>query len=434
MYRSPNLTRLATVAMAGLIALTACSTTDGAPPNAAESGAPRPAQVDRLRLSTAGGKWGNPSPFTYVAGPGLTHATLVFDTLVWKDSTGSFIPWLAKEWTRSPDGKEYRFTLHDGVTWHDGQPLTADDVAFTFDYLRANAPQLGTGLIHLQGLDSVNEVVAQGPNVVVFRLPRPYAPFEDWIAGRMLIIPKHLWSGVTDPVKFDPKLAVTGSGPYKLESYDVATGSYAFTANESFFMGVPHVRRLEFLPGADELAALDRGEINVASPAEGSPPEALAAFESRFAKVAGPGEANFILQFNLSKGFPYNDKRFRQALAYAIDRKDMVKRILLGQGEPGSPGGMAPSHPFTPKDLPAYDRDIAKAKALLDQAGLRDTNGDGVRDFPDGSPFTPEMQNSSAHPPKTSELIKEYLREVGIDLRIRSLDPPAQISASGAGR
>ncbi len=135
----------------------------------------------------------------------------------------------------------------------------------------------------------------------------------------------------------------------------------------------------------------------------------------------------------MSKGLPYNDKRFRQALAYAIDRKDLVERILLGRGEPGSLGILAPSHPMVAKDLPAYARDVGKARTLLDDAGLRDVNGDGTRELPDGRPFAPGLLTSSQFSPKTAEVVKEYLREVGIQVQITSLDGASADAATTRG-
>ena len=118
-----------------------------------------PASVDRLRLS--GGDYGYPSPFAYLRGAGLILASYIFDTLLWEDSTGDPIPWLAKEWSHSPDGLEWRFTLRDNVKWQDGQPLTADDVKFSFDYMTTGAAASTSRLA--PSLD-LKEVVVESPD------------------------------------------------------------------------------------------------------------------------------------------------------------------------------------------------------------------------------------------------------------------------------
>jgi ABC-type transport system substrate-binding protein len=104
----------------------------------------------------------------------------------------------------------------------------------------------------------------------------------------------------------------------------------------------------------------------------------------------GSGQSGAVLHFNLAKGFPYSDPRVRQGIAYAIDREDLVKRILLGGGEVGMMGMIQPSNSrWIAPGLPTYRRDAATAKALFDQAGLRDVDGDGFRDLPDGQALRP---------------------------------------------
>lgn len=430
--------RTTLTAVIGLLAaafvLTACSTTTK---SATPKHAAKPAFIEKLRLSTGQtGDYGYPTPFAAnPRGPGTVNVLFVFDTLLWKDSTGSVIPWLAKSWTRSPDGLQYRFELRDGIKWQDGQPLTADDVKFTFDYMLTGPGQAAPQSIFSSIPNA--QITVESPTVVTITLTKPFSPFEVTIAGRVAIIPKHIWENVTDPVKFTTPEAVIGSGPYKLEKYEPAQGLYAFVANENYFLGVPYVRRIEMVQTPNELLALGQGSLDLASPGseEGYPADALAPYQNnpKFQLIQSPGEWNRALHFNLSKGFPYNEKKFRQAVAYTVDRKDLVKRILLGQGAPGSMGDLAPSNLYAAIGLPTYDRDVAKAKALLDEIGLKDANGDGTRDLPDGSAFTPELQTSSSFSPLTADAIKEYLRDVGINITVKSLDSTAADSSAQKG-
>ena len=396
-----------------------------------QSQAGRPGSIARLRLS--GGAYGYPTPFAYVRGEGLILASYIFDTLLWEDSTGDPIPWLAKEWSRSPDGLEWRFTLRDNAKWHDGQPVTADDVKFSFDYLATGA---ASSVSRVAASLDLKEAVVEPPNIVVVRLNKPTAVFEEDVAMRLLVIPRHIWSTVTDPAKFRGPGATTGSGPYKLESVDEAAGAYLYTANESFFLGSPYVKRLELVPAPDELLALQRDEIDAGELLEQpAPEEQIQAFQSnpRFTKLEGPYDSLLALHINLAKGFPYERREFRQAIAYALDRKDMVARLLQGRGTPGTVGGLSPEHPLLAPDLPTYDRDVSKAKSMLDALGLKDMNGDGVRDLPDGAPFAQELQASSRFSPKSAELVKEYLRDVEIDVRIQILDKAAADESAGKG-
>ncbi len=422
--------RAVIVAVAFALVAGACSTSTDPPAAPADGGG----RVERVRVAARPGSY--PTPI----GPrrqGQLQSTFVFDTLVWRDSTGDVIPWLASSWTRSPDGTETTFTIRDGVRWHDGQPLTIDDVVFSYQYLMKPPGMAAAGILGAIFVGNVNEVVAVAPNQVVFRMKQPWAPFVAQIAGLVRIIPRHIWETVTDPAAFTGPQAVIGSGPYKLESYDLATFTAAFVANDDYFLGPPHVRRIEFVPAADQLLALQQGDIDAADAGteDQLPENALDPFldDPRFGAVSGPPEWNRALHFNLTKGFPFDDKRFRQAVAYAIDRDDMVKRILFGQGVVGSSGGLSPASPWVAPDLPAYTHDVAKANALLDEVGLKDADGDGVRDLPDGSPFVPELQTNAQFSPKTAELISEYLRQVGVSISIRTLDAAAADDSASNG-
>ena len=393
-----------------------------------------PESVEVLRLS--GGDWGYPSPFAYVRGPGMIQAGFMFDTLLWKDSTGEPIPWLAEEWESNEDGTEWRFTLRNDVTFHDGEPLDADDVVFSFDYLK-DGPGAQANVIHSRSVAGVEDVVAESPTEVVFHLSAPLADFEENVAGMwgIMVIPEHIWSEVDDPARFRDDEALIGSGPYKLEEYDEAGGSALYTANEDFFLGAPVVKRLEFVPAPDELLALERGELHAASAPseEGMPEEQLQALEDRFASLESPGEWNMALHFNLDAGFPYDDVRFRHAVAYAIDRQDMVDRLLLGHGEVGSTGGLAPDNAWVAEDLPSYDHDPDRANELLDELGIADAEGDGTRELPDGQPFEQEMLASARFSPQSGEMIGEYLSAVGIDTDLQILDRAASDEAGVQG-
>jgi peptide/nickel transport system substrate-binding protein len=390
----------------------------------------RPARVERLRLAAGPPRYPSPVTGGRVAG---AQVDLMFDHLVWKDSTGEVIPWLATRWTTSPDGTEWRYTIRDGVAWQDGTPLTNRDVAFTYNYFIKGPALAPAGIFGAVFNENFKEVVTEGANEVVFRFKRPWATFLVGITALVPIVPEHIWGAVTDPARFTGPQAVTGSGPYRMESYDETTGTAAYVANDSYFLGPPHVRRIEFVPAADQLVALQRGDIDAADAGteDQLPAAALAPFrQGRFDTVTGTNDWNRALHFNLGRGFPFDSVDFRRAVAYTVDRDDLVKRILFGQGVAGSPGGLAPSSRWAAPNLPAYGRDVVKAKALLDQIGLRDADGDGTRDLPDGRRFSPELQTSAQYSPKTAELITEYLREVGIAVRIRTLDQPSADSAA----
>ena len=115
---------------------------------------------------------------------------------------------------------------------------------------------------------------------------------------------------------------------------------------------------------------------------------------------------------------PRFERAARWFLSYETQRRQIIERSAVEVQ--GSLGDLAPSNDHFALGLPAYAVDIAKAKALLDEIGLKDTNGDGMRELPDGSAFTPELQTSSSFSAQTAEAVKEYLRTVGINIKSRA--------------
>ncbi|PDV99630.1 ABC transporter substrate-binding protein [Candidatus Viridilinea mediisalina] len=385
--------------------------------------------VEVLRLP--GGDFGLPSPFTYSRGPGFVRMSFIYDTLIWKDSEG-FIPWLATEWTVSADGTRWEFTLREGVRWHDGTPLTVDDVVFTFDYL-ANQPSAVLLGGTLEIISSVEQLDEQRVAIV---LEQPYAPFLSNIAGTLPIIPRHIWEEIDEPAQAATLELLIGSGPYQLTQYDQASGAYLYEANQDFWLGTPYVQRIELVPVADALLSLQQGAIDATGISVDSSvtAEVLAPFrEPPFAIMSTGGEWNAALHFNLAKGPPYDDVRFRQALAYTIDREELVQRVLLGNGEPGNPGGVAPSSSWYNPDVAAYAVDRERAAALLDEAGYQDTNGDGIRTMPDGQPLDLQLYFDGASMARTAELLRAMLQEVGIPLTLRPNDRPSQDALTADG-
>lgn len=368
----------------------------------------------------AGGRWGYPSPFAYQRGPGLSQASLLFDTLLWNDPGGRLVPWLAESWTVSRDATVYRFVLREGVRWSDGAPLSADDVAFTFAYL-TRGPGRSAGVSHTRGLASVEAVTAIDERTVEFRLPRPYAPFLDWVAGRMLIVPRHVWQDVADPESLRTPDALIGTGPYRLEVSDEEAGHYRFGARDAYLFGAPYVRRLEFLPVRDSLEALEAGEIDVAEfigDAARPTRAQLTAFERPdYVVSTHPGEWTRALHVNLARGTPYRDRRFRHALAHALDRPTLIAALFDGLAAPAPPGGLAPSHPDADPDPPAYGHDPDRAAALLDECGLDGRDARGRRCLPHGEPLQPELLTETDDP-GAGRLVAASLQAAGVDVRL----------------
>jgi peptide/nickel transport system substrate-binding protein len=292
--------------------------------------------------------------------------------------------------------------------------VTADDVVFTVDYV-TNGPGADSAAF-ARGLRGVEGVVADGERDVVFTLSGPKPSFEEDVAMTMFVLPEHIWSGVDTPQDLRGPEATIGSGPYQLTAADETTGSFQLTAFDGFHLGSPVVQRVEFVPVDDELIGLQTGTLVAAEidQEQAVPAEQLATLEARFARLDGGGDWNRALHFNLAAGFPYDQPEFRRAVAHAVNRQDLVDRILFGRGIVASVGGLAPEHPDFADGLPDYGFDQAEAAALLDGLGMVDADGDGNRDLPDGSSFTVELFSSSRFSVATAELITENLLSVGL--------------------
>jgi peptide/nickel transport system substrate-binding protein len=363
--------------------------------------------VETLRLP-GGGFWGHPSPFGFNRGPGFTRASLVFDTLVWRDASGETIPWLATDWSLSEDGLTWTFTLREGVKWQDGQPLTGDDVVFSIEYAKAH-PGASWFMAQISEIE-VAEVV--GDNQVAIRLRRPYAPFLQTVAEAMFIFPRHIWEEVADPQAYTEPDAFVGSGAYKLVEFSQEEGAYLFEANPDFFLGLPYVRRIAFVPTSDDILALSNGDVDAFDKFGGVTDEMLTPFrEAPFAVEVAPGEWGMFLYFNLEKETPLQDVRVRQAIAHAVDRQAMVDRVLFGFGDVGNPGFLPPANPFYNQDVSEYAYDPEQAKALLAEAGY------------DGAPirlvYSPDWIMASA---RVVEIIRSGLGEIGLNLEATPMD------------
>ena len=374
--------------------------------------------VETLRLP-GGGYWGHPSPFGFNRGPGFTRASLLFDTLVWRDASGETIPWLATDWSLSGDGLTWTFTLRDGVHWQDGQPLTAADVAFSIEYYLTH-PGAGWFMAQVTEIETATVV---GEDQVAIKLLRPFAPFLQATAEAMLIFPRHIWQDVADPQAFTEPAAFIGSGAYRLVEYSQEEGTYLFEANPDFFLGMPYVRRIEFVPTSDDILALSNGDVAAFDKFGGVTEEMLAPFrQSPFAVGQAPGEWGMFLYFNLEKDTPLQDVRVRQAIAHAVDRQAMVERVLFGFGGSGNPGFLPPANPFYNPDVAQYPRDPDKGRSLLQEAGY------------DGTPiqlaYSPDWIMAS---PRVVEILEAGLSEIGLNLETVAMDQAAIDAAAKEG-
>jgi peptide/nickel transport system substrate-binding protein len=297
----------------------------------------------------------------------------LFDGLVALDNDLRLIPDLAASWTVSPDGRTYVFHLRRGVTWHDGHRFGAGDVRWTFERLAEQPSLASTAVQRIERIDTPD------PQTVAFRLREPWAPFLSVLAtGGAYILPRHLAAG---PRHGLPALArkPVGTGPFRLVSW-VPGERITLAANRSFFRTGPFLDRVvyRFEPDSDRavarLLADDADYMLTRVPPEQVP--ALARSPALRLDTS-PTSARYYCALNLRRR-PFADHRVREAINRAIDRQAILAEALQGYGAPGF-GFYTPVVGWAydgSAHVPAFDPE--RARALLDEAGLR-PGADGLR-------------------------------------------------------
>lgn len=328
---------------------------------------------------------------------------------------------LARSWTVSPDGLTYTFQLNPKARWQDGQPVTPQDVAFSFAAYRN--PLNGSAV---QGMFAdVRSVAAVGPHAVQVRLVRPDAPFL-LEAATLPVLPAHLLARYAPgkALLSAPALGAraVGSGPFRLASS--ADGSYVLTANKDYFLGAPHLSSLtltvERSPSA-ALLLLRRGKLDFAP----VPPIDASAV------ATWPGVQlvrSFALAFagivwNVAQP-PFSDPALRRALYFAVNRAQIVQAALYGDGAVAN-GPVPPASWAWDKSLSPRGYDPSKAVALLAAAGWHRSGAYLVN--AQGAPLRLTILAPSGAQDRTVAigLLARDLTAIGIDLHV-AYEPFAQ--------
>lgn len=345
-------------------------------------------------------------------------------------------PWsLAAEAPQvSEDGKTYTVKIKDTAKWSDGQPVTADDVIFTFDTVRN--PE--TGAPGISTLDKVDKIEKVDDKTVKITLKQIYAPFQYSLVSE--IVPAHVLKDV--PVKElqahaygkDPAKTVT-SGPWKWTAWKQGE-SHTLDANPDYWGEVkPHISQIVYKIYADqntEVQALLKGDVDHISAIPVTQVEAVKK-NNDIAIIEKPGAQYEYLNFNFDpKNFPGNfglfeGQKTRQAIAHAINRQGMVDNILKGVGALMN----APFLPDTwadPKEAAVnYDYNVEKAKQLLAEDGWV-AGKDGILEK-DGHRFAFELQYNAGNSRReqVAAVIQQNLKDVGIEVTPKGIDFAAWI-------
>lgn len=394
-----------------------------------------------LRIGWAG------SPDTLNPGPAvLTEAyilfELVYDSMFQLELDGSYSPELAESFEVSEDGMMWTFKIRNDVVFHDGEPLTANDVVFSYNFYAANEdfPYLP---VYTEYFDSVEAV---DDSTVVINMIEPIPNMESQLIF-LYVLPEHIWSEYTENASEFENLEMIGSGPFKMLEYRQNEFVH-LAAVKDHYLYPPKIDEVVFqtFENQDALVqAIKTGQVDMITE---MPNTAVASLrnEPNIEVVSGaplaPGVSDIIFNQTpddlcpaddgVCSGHPaLRDRNVRLALAHATDKQKIIDVVLLGLGEPGLtliPNGLGVWYNDQIQD---YEFDTAKANQILDDAGYVDTDGDGVREMPDGSlPLTFRMNypSDSITAPREAELLSEMWAEVGVTVEIQALDPDALTS------
>ncbi len=391
---------------------------------AAETAQDTEKRKERILTVSGNGDFGFPSVYTISPkGQGYMTLSYIFDTLMWKDESG-LIPYLAEDYSVSEDGLTYTFQLRKGVSFTDGTPFTAEDVKFTFDYMKEH-PYKWVSVSMVEEASVVDE------HTVEIKLNKTYNPFLSDVAGSLPILPKHIWENVTEPETFTEPEAAISTGPFILENYDSAAGTYTFKANEDYFYGDVQIDKLVIanVSGGDSKEALLSGEIAAAPNI--SYKAAMSLKDSpEYTVLEGPGLSVTRLYFNFDEE-AMAVKEIRQAMYHAVNLDEVVEKAYGGAGYPGSAGHVQPGTPWYNPDVRQYAYDVETAKKMLSEAGAADSNGDGILEY-NGEEMSYTL-TFTENDEKLAELLVSYMKAVGIELVPQSADDATVKAAISEG-
>ena len=346
-------------------------------------------------------------------------AGLIFNGLVKYDTDLRVIGDLAKSWDISPDGLVITFHLRKDVRWTDGVEFTADDVMFGYKTIINK----DTPTAYSEAFRQVKK--AEVVDKYTFRVTyaKPFAPaLTSW--GNLVVLPKHLLEG-KDITKSALGRDPVGMGPYKLRKW-ISGQELILDSNREYFEGRPYIDHYVYkiIPDpATMFLELQAGGLDMMglTPLQYMKQTNSEYFRRNFRKFRYPSFAYTYLGFNLK--YPlFKDRRVRQAIAYAIDKKEIVDVVLLGLGSIATGPYVPHTWPYDP-DVRHYPYNPGKARRLLAEAGWKDTDGDGILDK-DGRPFEftilTNMGNTSRT--NTATIIQWRLAKVGIKVHIRAIE------------
>ena len=349
----------------------------------------------------------------------------VFNGLIKYDKDLTLIGDLAENWDISPDGLTITFHLKKGVRWHDGVEFTADDVLFGYKIIiDDNTPSAYKE-------DFLQVKTAEVLDKYTFKVTyeKPFAPaLSSW--GSLIVLPKHILEG-KDITKSEMVRHPIGTGPFKFKEW-IPGQKILLTYNQDYFEGRPYLDGVIYriIPDPATLfLELKSGGLDWSgvTPLQYKKQTDDEYFKKNYSKFKYPSFTYTYLGFNLKHPW-FSDKKIRQAIAYAIDKEEIIKGVLLGLASPSTGPYVPNTWPYNP-NVKKYEYNPDKAKELLKEAGWQDVDGDGILEK-DGKKFEFTILTNMGNTIriKTATIIQYRLNKIGIKVNIRQLEWSAFIN------
>lgn len=383
------------------------------------------------------------NPGTGILSESYTIYELVYDSLYQEEPDGTYTLDAAESANTSPDGKTWTFKIRQGMTFHDGQPLTAKDVAFTLNLNKKHEdfPYLHAYTTHFESVEATDD------STVVIKLDDPIPNMESQLIYQY-ILPEHIWGKLDDKQTVDfENTDMIGSGPFQMAEYKQNEFVHlkAFANNHRWHPKVTDVVFQTFENQDALVQAIKTGQVDMITE---MPSTAIPGLKNadNVKIVSGPPMSPYVSDIIFDQIDPKNcpkdskctgnpalrDKNVRMALAYATDKNQIIQVVKLGFATPGLtliPDGLAQ---FYNTDLKDYGYDPAQANKILDDAGYKDVDGDGIRETPDGKKSLTLRMNwpsDSTTGPRMAELLHDMWKQVGVDTQLQAVDPDALTAA-----
>ena len=345
---------------------------------------------------------------------------LIYQGLVTFDSSMNIQPVLAEKWEIAEDGQSIQFHLKQGVTWHDGQAFTAEDVIFTINAIKGNLKNAKGNSVFKTSLQQISDVRETETGVINITFSRP---FSNGLNSMVFpILPKHLFEGSNIERFSATDFPLIGAGPYKLQTYDTMR-EIKLIRNDNYWGKKPYIEGINavIVPDVEaQLSIFENGDIDLAQPTSIDWAKYI---EKNNVNVYEYVSHNYeFLGFNF-KNTILRDRNIRRAIAYGIDRHRLINNIYLGHGTVVD----VPIYPLSEiysKDGLKYGYNIEKATEFLNKTDYIMDENEIVRVGGDGSSLAFNLISNSDNilREKTAYFIQEELQKIGIEVNIELLE------------